>query len=195
MMSNEEDTLKKVYSPFSQKLTYDDFKTKLDSLRTNKWKFIRAVSLYQQSVKCSKCSPDVGMILLISCSDALQLVDEEKTWQNIKKFYLDYCPKELRDSPIKCSPDRKEPAQIAPFEMSIRYIYKKFRCLYVHEGKARLSIPKEVEDEEKPHHLSCYLTDKIKDEKDIYSIDLINVGAWFEKITFESLYAILTTPK
>jgi hypothetical protein len=188
---DEKDKLKEIYSSFSDKLTYDDFKKRLDLLKIDKWKFVRAVSLYQQSVKCSECNLNVGMILLSSCTDALQLVGGEGcAWKNFKKFYLDYCPQPLRTPPIKYLLEGKMPSTIAPFEKAIRYIYKKFRCLYVHEGKGRLDVVSEAK-EEKAHGLSCYLGDVIKGEDDIYSIDLMKIYKWFEKVTIESLYAII----
>ena len=187
-MFDEETSLKEVYSSFKDKLSYEDFKSKLNSLKTGKWNFVRAVLLYQQSVKCTECNPNVGMVLLCSCADALQLVGEEKSRANFMKFYLDYCPKALRTPPIEYYPNGKTPPVTAPFEKALHYIYKKFRCLYVHRGIGRLDIVPEIEG---VIMLNFPLLDKIRGEKDAYSVDLEKVPAWFEKVTFESLFAML----
>jgi len=189
-MNNTEAKIKEVYSSFGERLSYDDFKNKLDSLPVDKWNFVRAVLLYQQSVKCSKCNPNVGMSLLCSCADAIQLVGEGKPKENFMKFYLNYCPLSLRTSPIKYFPEGKLlPSPLtAPFEKALHYIYKQFRCLFVHEGIGRLDIAPEIEG---VIMIPFPLMDKIKKEKDVYLIDLDKILSWFDRVTIESLSTML----
>ena len=131
--------MKQAYSSFIGKLSYEDFETKVSSLKIDKWDFVRAVFLYQQSVKCIECNPNVGMILLCSCADAIQLVGGKRSSRaNFMKFYLDYCPKELRTPPIEYLPNGIPPPVTAPFEKALNYIYRRFRCFYVHRGIGRL---------------------------------------------------------
>jgi hypothetical protein len=68
----------------------------------------------------------------------------------------------------------------APFDKALRYIYKQFRCLYVHEGIGHLTTR------------GFYDRIKDKDEKDLYSVDMMKIAEWFRQITFESLFAMLT---
>ena len=179
MLSNEDTILKEVYSPFNQKLSFDDFQNKINSLTIDKWVFVGAVLLYQQAVKCGECNPDIGMVLLCSCADALQLVREKKSQANFMKFYLSYCPSNLRTPPLEYYPDGKIPLTTTPFDKALHYIYKQFRCLYVHEGIGHLTTR------------GFYDRIKDKDEKDIYAVD-IKVTEWFKQITFERLFAMLT---
>ena len=183
---SEDTVLNESYSIFKEKITFDDFKGKLDSLKIDKWNFVRAVLLYNQAVKCRKCNPNVGMTLLSSCADALQLVGEGKPSANFKKFYLSFCPTEIRTPPIELYPNGKLPRITASFDKALHYIYKQFRCMYVHEGIGYLETAPDGID----WHTLC---DKIKGEKDIYSVDMMQIANWFEKVTFESLYVMLTT--
>jgi hypothetical protein len=57
MVSNEDTVLKEVYSSFKQRVSFDDFQSKLNSLTIDKWNFVRATLLYQQSLKCKECNP------------------------------------------------------------------------------------------------------------------------------------------
>ena len=73
----------------------------------------------------------------------------------------------------------------APFDKALHYIYKQFRCLYVHEGIGRLTTA--------PDGIDWHtLFDKIENEKDVYSVDIMKIAEWFRQITFESLFAMLT---
>ena len=190
LISNEDKLLKQVYSTFTGRLSFEDFQDKLNSLSVDKWDFVRAVMLYQQSVNCTKCNPNVGMVLLCSCADALRLVAEERSRANFMKFYLDYCPTSLRTPPIEYYPNGRTPKVTAPFDKALYYIYKKFRCLYVHRGIGRLDITPEIEGVE---IIDFPLLDKIKGESDAYAVYIEKVPEWFEKVTLESLYTLLTT--
>jgi hypothetical protein len=196
-MSNSENTLKEAYSLFSKQMTCDEFKNKLDLLSIDKWNFIRAVLLYQQSEKCAVCNPNVAMSLLCSCADALELVGgERRSKANFMKFYLDFCPTSSRNSPIEYFPDgtpHSGPIQ-APFEKALHYIYKQFRCLFIHKGVGRLDIPEKLaKDFGNMKIIPFPMMDKIRGEREVYLIDLDKIFLWFQKITSESLTVLLIT--
>jgi len=180
------DSLKKAYKPFKNQLTFTAFKTKVDALNEKKWNFVRATFLYQQALKCGKCNPNVAMLLLCSSADSMQLVGKRNPSRNFEKFYKEYCPRGLRNSPIKYYPDLKTRSILkdASFEESLDYIYVNFRCLFAHEGIGRLeTVPKNV-------NVGWWqLSDKFKGK--YYAIDMRVVLNWFELITKESLYKIL----
>ncbi len=178
-MSNGDTVLKQVYSSFSQRLSFDDFQNKINLL--NKWNFVRAVLLYQQAVKCEKCNPNVAIGLLCSCADAMQLGKNPSI--RFKEFYERFCPTNLRDSPIEYYPKGKIPKKTTPFDKTLRYIYKQFRCRYFHEGIGRLTPAPDGFD---------FLCDQIENEKDVYLVDMVKIAEWFRKITFESLFVMLT---
>lgn len=177
--------MKEVYSSFKEKFSFEDFQSKLNSLAIDKWSFVRATLLYQQSLKCKACNPNVGMALLCSCADTLQLVAEDKSRANFMEFYQKYCPASYQTPPIKYYKDGKLPQTTAPFEKALHFIYKRFRCLYVHEGIGHLgAVPKDA--------ITWHtLFDGIKGEKDIYAVDLLKISEWFSQITLESLFAML----
>jgi len=180
----EDKALKEAYPSFKDRLSFEDFKKKVYSLKIlDKWNFVRATLLYQHSLKCENCDPNIKMVLLCSCADALQLVgDDRRSYQNFMHFYKTYCPSQFRIAPIKYF--GKMPLATVPFEKAIRFIYKRFRCLYLHEGVKQLTeVPKWI--------MSHESIDGIKGEKDIYVVDLLKISEWFGKITFESLFAML----
>ena len=171
---------------------------------------MRAILLYQQSLKCKNCNPNVGMVLLCSCADALQLVGDQRSKENFKALYMKYCPSKYRKPPItylskekplklKDSPSKdrtqeitylsaEKPFERVPFEEAILHIYQKFRCPYIHEGVENLEIlPKNV------YAHPCI--DKFKKKNDLLLVDLIKLRRWFEEITFESLYQMLIEPR
>ncbi len=139
------------------------------------------------------------MSLLCSCADALELVGKEgKSKKNFMKFYLDFCPATSRTSPIEYFPDgtpNSGPIQ-APFEKALHYIYKQFRCLFIHRGIGRLDIPQKLEKEFTSLTIIPFpLMDKIKGEREVYLIDLNKIFLWFQKITVESLSILLKIKK
>jgi hypothetical protein len=140
--------------------------------------------LYQQAVKCKECNPNITVGLLCSCADAMKLGKTPNT--RFKEFYERYCPQKLRKSPIEYYPNGALPLTPAPFDKALHYIYKQFRCLYVHEGIGRLRIaaPDEIEWNS--------LLDGIENEKDIYAVNITKIAEWLKQITFESLFAMLT---
>lgn len=187
ILSSEDTVLKEVYSSFKQRLSFDDFQSKINSLTIDKWNFVRATLLYQQSLKCEECNPNVAMVLLCSCADAMQL--EETSYKGFMDFYKTYCPSRFQNSltensPIEYMPNGKPPLKTAPFEKALHFIYKQFRNMYVHEGIGHL----EMLPERRVEHT---FFDRIKGETDIYAVDMLNVVEWFGKITFESLFAML----
>jgi len=95
------DDLERAYEPFKDRLTLEDFKTKVDALNKKKWDFIRAILLYKQAMKCKDCEPNVAMVLLCSCADAMKVAGEKASSHiNFKKFYMDCCPTNIRNPPI-----------------------------------------------------------------------------------------------
>jgi len=180
-MSNEDTVLKEAYSSFKQRLSFDDFQSKINSLTIDKWNFVRATLLYQQSLKCKECNLNVAMVLLCSCAEAMQL--EETAEKRFKEFYERYCPSRLRNPPIEYMPNGKPPMVTAPFDIALHCIYKLFRCFFVHEGIKHL----------RPEDNIDVLYDKIKIEDKIYTVKLYlpEITNWFEKTTFESLFAML----
>jgi len=180
-LSSEGKLLHEVYPLFEKRLSFEDFKNKFNSLK-NEWNFFRALRLYQQAVKCGECNPNVGMVLLCSCADALQLVAEEKSKANFMKFYLKYCPLNLQNPPVEYYNEGKIPITTAPFDKVLRLIYKRFRCLYIHEGIGHLDPSPE---------LLRFVIDGIRKEKDVYAVDSLKIYEWFREVTFESLFAML----
>jgi hypothetical protein len=185
-MSNEEKILKEISPLFEGRLKLEDFVSKFNALPIDKWNFLRACLLYQNALKCKKCNPNIAMLLLCSCADALQLVgDEGKSKANFMTFYTKFCPSQLRTPPIVFYPDGKLPKTIAPFEKALNLVYKRFRSLFVHEGIGFLGV-------KVPEGIAWHgLLIGIKNEKDLYSVDMLQVLDWFEKITLGSLFAML----
>lgn len=169
--------------PHLSKNSFDDFQSKINSSTTiDKWNFVRATLLYQQSLKCRECDPNTAMVLLCSCAEAMQL--EESSYKRFMEFYARYCPSRFRNSPIEYMPNGKPPLKTAPFEKALRFIYKQFRNMYVHEGIGHLeTVPEGIPWQ--PFY------DRIKDEDDVYEVDKVKIVEWFGKITFESLFAML----
>ena len=185
-MSNEEKVLQEIYSSFNHRLDFEDFKRKFSSLPIDKWNFARAILLYQQYLKCKDCNPNVGIVVLCSCADALQLKGGKYySKANFSEFYSRYCPTEYRKMPIEHLSREKRNSETIPFDKrALDYIYQEFRCSYTHVGIGSLEpLPENIH--------SHYRIGKFEKEKDFFTIDLIDFPKWFEKVTFESLYALL----
>jgi len=185
-MSDENRALKKAYPPFGASLAFKDFVAKVNSLPIDKWNFVRASLLYQQALKCKGCESNIAMLLLCSCAEALKIAGTGfgLSHRNFKQFYLNYCPSSLRKPPMKYYPNAKPPPQMVSFDKTLDFIYAKFRCLYIHEGKGRLEpLPPGIK------WIGSFLLDKYNNE--YYSLDTIKVHDWFEKITLESLFNLL----
>lgn len=184
-MSHEIRALKKAYPPFKKRLTFRNFVAKVSSLPIDKWNFVRASLLYQQALKCKGCEPNIAMVLLCSCADALKVAGKNAgSHKNFSAFYLKYCPSTLRVPPLEYYPNAQPPAKTSPFDKALDFIYSKFRCLYVHEGVGRLEpLPKGIAV------IGSFLLDKYDNE--YYRLDTIKLQDWFEKITLESLYNML----
>jgi len=185
-MTNEIEALKKAYLPFEGRLAFQDFQAKVSSLPIDEWNFARGSILYQQALKCKGCEPNIAMVLLCSCAEALKIAGTGfgLSHTNFKQFYLNYCPSSLRKPPLKYYPNAKPPLQMVPFDKALDFIYAKFRCLYIHEGKGRLHpLPRGIK------WIGSFLLDKYNNE--YYSFDTIKVHDWFEKITLESLFSLL----
>lgn len=107
--------------------------------------------------------------------------EREGPTYNFKRFLLRYCPEKIRNPPMKISP-RGGVLREATFEEAVRFIYARFRSLFVHQGIGRLGRPpssKEVS--------YSGLADKFG--KDYYSINLPEVEVWFAKVVLESVWS------
>lgn len=177
--------LREAYIPFKGRLAFNNFVTKVNSLSIDKWNFVRASLLYQQALKCKDCNPNVAMVLLCSCADALKVAGKKAgSRRNFKAFYLNNCPATLRVPPIKYHPNAQPRIAVAPFDKALDFIYSKFRCLYVHEGKGRLQpLPSGIK------WIGSFLLDEFNNE--YYHIDTLRILEWFANITLESLYNLL----
>ena len=184
-MSDEIRALEKAYRPFKARLVFKDFVARVSSLPIDKWNFVRASLLYQQALRCKGCDPNIAMVLLCSCAEALKVAGKNAgSHKNFDIFYLKYCPSSLRVPPLEYYPNAKPPATTAPFDKALDFIYSKFRCLYVHEGKGRLQpLPKGI------GVFASLLLDKY--DKEYYRLDTIKLHNWFENVTLESIYNML----
>lgn len=185
MSKDEIRALKRAYLPFQSRISFQEFVKKANSLAVDKWDFVRASLLYQQALKCKSCEPNIAMVLLCSCADALKTAGKNAgSRKNFKDFYLNHCPSALRVPPLNYYPQLKPPAVVASFDKALDFIYSKFRCLFVHEGKGRLSqLPKGIA------FIGSFLLDMF--ENIPYHLDTIKLTEWFERITLESLYELL----
>jgi hypothetical protein len=178
--------IRKAYRPFKNKLTFAQFNTKFNQLTIDKKLFLRASSLYQQSQKCAKCEPNISMSLLCSCADSLKLHGLRTPRSNFTTFYTRYCPNNLRQPPIQCHPQCNVniPMTNVSFIDGLDYIYEKYRNLFIHEGKGRLSKLSKGTT-----WIGSTLLDKFRG--DCYVINNLTILSWFSEVTKESLYAIL----
>ena len=185
-MTAKIEALKKAYPPFKQQIAFKEFASKVDSLKYEMpMNFVRASLLYQQALKCKDCEPNVAMVLLCSCADAVKVAGEGAgSKNNFMTFYMKYCPSGSRVAPMKYYPNKHLPLQDVPFQRALDLIYAKFRCLYVHEGIGRIQLP--------PEDMNLFMNTLLdKHRNDIYSIDILRILEWFSRITLESLYAML----
>jgi hypothetical protein len=182
------DPLKKAYKPFNNKISWSDFQNGLGALpEDKKWRFVRSSFLYQQALKCKKCNPNIAMSLLCSCAEALKLEGKNAgSQQNFKELYLKHCPTSLRTPPIEYHQNMSINPVTAPFDKALYYIYKRFRCLHLHEGIDRLH---NLTVHGKTIHIGASLMDKLGN--DAYAVDLLRILDWFLEITFNSLFDIL----
>ena len=112
-MSDGIECLKKAHAPFEKRLNLQEFITRVNFLR-NKWNFVRASFLYKQALKCKECESNVAMVLLCSCAETIKVAGEDaRPTTNFKKFYMNYCPLNLRNPPIEYYPNAKPPRQRA----------------------------------------------------------------------------------
>ena len=182
------DPIKQAYKTFSNLIPWSNFQTKLALLpEKKKWRFIRSSLMYQQAMKCKKCNPNIAMSLLCSCAESLKILGTRVgSRRNFEALYLRHCPQPLRIAPMKYYPNKAVHAVPAPFSKALFYIYKKFRCLYTHEGIGRLQ---QLKKSGKTHIINNSLLDVAGN--DAYSIDLLKVLDWFAGITKSSLFQSL----
>jgi hypothetical protein len=187
-LSDEEKVLRDIYSSFENRLSFEEFRSKFNFLPNDKWNFARAVLLFQKYLNCKECDPNIGLVVLCSCADALQLKGGRgKSKANFIEFYLKYCPSEYRKLPIEYLSRDKRNIETIPFDQkTLGYIYQKFRCSYIHVGIGNIMpLLKNI--------YSHHALGKFEKEIDFFMVDLVEFPKWFEKATFESLYAMLTT--
>ena len=80
---------------------------------------------------------------------------------------------------------KREKFRQATFGEALKYIYDKFRSLYLHEAKSRASYDKEFN----------MVTQWDSDRKNRYNLYLIKLSRWFSDVVKESLYNYLITPR
>jgi len=185
-LTNEKEALRKAYPPFQKSIDFNGFSAKVNSLGNEaRWNFVRASLLYQKALKCKECEPNVAMVLLCSCADAVKVAGEGAgSRNNFKALYMNYCPSGSRLVPIRYYPNGNPPLQDVPFERALDLIYAKFRCLYIHEGIGNLELP--------PKDMELFMHTWLdKYGNDIYNIDILRILEWFSNITFESLCVML----
>jgi len=180
------DALRKSHRPFKNRISWDVFQARLNSLgNRKKWSFVRASLLYQEALRCRKCNPSVSMLVLCSCAESMKVAGGKAGCRkNFKEFFLRYCPQGLRNPPIEYYPLASPPPVAAPFDKALDFIYKKFRCLYIHEGIGHLRpLPRGTT------WIYAPLLDKYG--KEIYVVDTLKILDWFLAVTFECLSTIL----
>ena len=180
-----------LFEIFKDRLTIEQFRAKVDVLNGKKNNFLNASLLHRQALKCKGCEPNIAMMLLCSCADAMKLVGKGKPRENFKRFYKDYSPIASRIPPIKCYFDDKPLNYCDPsFDETLEYIYKRFRNLYAHEGTGLLEQPKS------PDLIWYGLCDKFEETSNkTYVTDIVRILDWFATITKESLDNILFQQK
>lgn len=182
------DPVKKAYKPFKDMISWSDFQNRLNAFPAEKkWRFVRSSLLYKQALKCKKCNPNVAMSLLCSCAEALKLRGKNAgSQQNFKELYLTHCPTRLRTPPMEFHQNMSVNPVTAPFDRALYYIYKRFRCLHLHEGIDRLTNLT-------IHGITIQIGSSLVDKlgTDAYAIDLLRILDWFLEITLNSLFAIL----
>ena len=167
-------------------MAFTVFQTRVNALGRTKGKFVRATFLYQQALKCQKCNPNMAMFLICSSADAMQLMGSQRSHQNFNRFFLQYTPVHLRQPPIERYLNLNPPLTRTPasFQEALDYIYSKLRCLYVHEGIERLSIP--------PYGVNLIGDDLFdKFNNNYYIINRLAILGWISSITKECLLAII----
>ena len=89
--------------------------------------------------------------------------------------------------PIEHLSSEKRKTETIPFDKkTLDYVYQTFRCSYVHVGIETLHpLPENI--------FSHHLIGRFEHEKDLFMLDLVEFPKWFEKVTFESLFVMLTT--
>jgi hypothetical protein len=178
--------IRSAYKPFKNQMAYKTFKTKFNNLKIDKWNFARASLLYQQALKCGKCSPEIAMVILCSSAESLKIAGRKSGPRpNFLSAYLTYCPQQFRTPPLKFFPNAKPPPITASFNQALNFIYARFRNLYVHQGKGRIG-PKKIRGVK---IFASLLLEKYKNQ--YYHLDTFKLHSWFELITYESLYSIL----
>jgi hypothetical protein len=180
-----------LFEIFKDGLTLEQFRAKVDALNGKKNNFLNASLLCRQALRCKGCEPNIAMMLLCSCADAMKFVRKGKPRENFKKFYRDYSPIVSRNPPIMCYFDDKPLIYNVPsFDETLEYIYKRFRNLYTHEGTGLLELPKS------PDLIWYGLCDKLEETSNkTYVTDIVRILDWFATITKESLRNILFQQK
>ncbi|MEM1540957.1 MAG: hypothetical protein QXJ07_06245 [Candidatus Bathyarchaeia archaeon] len=84
-----------------------------------------------------KCEPNVAMLLLCTCADAIKITNKKFPRENFIRFYQTYCPNELKwDIPIeRYNPWGEIQPSKASFEEALHLVYERFRNPFVHEAK------------------------------------------------------------
>jgi hypothetical protein len=106
--------------------------------------------------------------------------DREGASYNFRRFLMNHCPAQLQSPPIQTSP-RGGTLRQATFEESIRYIYSRFRSLFMHEGIGRL---------ERRDSSTTIIYSGLADtyNGNSYSMDMREILEWFSEVVAESLW-------
>jgi len=192
--------VKSIHSLFKDKHSLENFKAMLDSLpNEKKVNFVNACLLYQQALKCKECKPtgpNIAMLLLCICADAIKITGKRAPHENFIRFYQTYCPPELKkDIPIeRYNPQGELEYTKASFEEALHLIYERFRNPLAHEAKKWFE-----EGSPKNSILDTRIEAFEKDSKTVmrygdkryHIIDINNLLEWFKKATLESLNKFL----
>jgi hypothetical protein len=176
--------LGKVYDVFKNDArikSFEEFESYFNALSDDEKRinFSNACLLYQKAVKCKACEPNISLLLLCSCANAIKVISKKReSRKNIVEFYLVYCPHKLRN---------ELPISRASFEDTLDLIYKKFRNPFVHEAKELF--------EQAPNHTVKMAMIKYKNKFYPLYISNNSVLNWFEKVTYKSLCNYLTNTK
>jgi hypothetical protein len=105
---------------------------------------------------------------------------------NFRKFLTTFCPNELKIPPVEIYRGNGD-----SFEITLRAIYSKFRCLFLHEGTGYPGIVNEplIDEEtgEEGFDLGTPLLTYLDDKKYVVSIKLHEITIWFEDVVRKSL--------
>jgi len=207
--------VKSIHSLFKDKHNLENFKAMLDSLpNEKKVNFVNACLLYQQALKCKECKPtgpNIAMLLLCICADAIKITGKRAPRENLIRFYQTYCPPELKKDILieRYNPQGEPEYTKASFEEALHLIYERFRNPFAHEARRWFEdfSPELCESLKKWAKMGMQIniinrgrieafekdskTAMRYGDKGYHIIDIDNLLEWFKKATLESLNKFL----